>query len=299
MAEILEQAETLPVAKKVKISSNMPACDFCIDMASVSALRTAVEIMSHTLVDATFKVANQVSGTNLVLKVDAMDKGCICACKLKLQCSGRFDPNNSDFCVKLKPLLEILRALPSNEGIQVFRRAGSSDLELTSMGFETHDYKIKTLADEYSSVPFEAFDTEYSVDFDLGRLKSHLRVVQNLKADTVKIQIYKSPNNDDTSLLKLSCEGDDASASWTFLTRSDNRDVLPCFNNKNIDSDDMENVYSEAYSGEYLKNFCKSMERSSVTLSLSQGDTKFLVMEYNLGQENSSILFLLASKTED
>ncbi len=65
---------------------------------------------------------------------------------------------------------------------------------------------------------------------------------------------------------------------------------------KQDDSQQKKVLYDEEYSTEYLKNFTKSMERSSVTLSFNNDDPKVLVVEYSLGQEDSSIIFLLAPK---
>ena len=93
---------------------------------------------------------------------------------------GRGHGNENDFCVKLKPLLEILRPLPGNEGIQLFRAKGKSDIELKTLSCEAHHYKLKTLEDSYYREALESCETTYYVDFDLA----------NLKADTLKIQIY-------------------------------------------------------------------------------------------------------------
>lgn len=130
---------------------------------------------------------------------------------------GRGHGNENDFCVKLKPLLEILRPLPGNEGIQLFRAKGKSDIELKTLGCEAHHYKLKTLEDSYYREALESCETTYSVDFDLAKLKSHLRVITNLKADTLKIQIYKLVTSN-SLIFKLSCEGLDASAEWNFFS---------------------------------------------------------------------------------
>jgi hypothetical protein len=142
-----------------------------------------------TIFDVTFKI-DKAENDTVFLRVDAMDSGSICACKVRLKCTGNCSDEN-DFCVKLKPLLEILRPLPGNEGIQLFRKKGKSDVELKTLGCESHHYKLRTLQDSYYREALESCETTYSVDFDLAKLKSHLRVITNLKADTLKIQIFK------------------------------------------------------------------------------------------------------------
>jgi len=264
--------------------------DFIILMPSSTALKTAVEIMSHTLIDVTFKI-DKAENDTVFLRVDAMDSGSICACKVRLKCTGNCSDEN-DFCVKLKPLLEILRPLPGNEGIQLFRKKGKSDVELKTLGCESHHYKLRTLQDSYYREALESCETTYSVDFDLAKLKSHLRVITNLKADTLKIQIFKLLATN-SLIFKLSCDGLDASAEWNFFSSS-NGGALGFW--KQDDSEQKKVLYDEEYSTEYLKNFTKSMERSSVTLSFNNDDPKVLVVEYSLGQEDSSIIFLLAPK---
>jgi len=264
--------------------------DFIILMPSSTALKTAVEIMSHTLIDVTFKI-DKAENDTVFLRVDAMDSGSICACKVRLKCTGNCSDEN-DFCVKLKPLLEILRPLPGNEGIQLFRKKGKSDVELKTLGCESHHYKLRTLQDSYYREALESCETTYSVDFDLAKLKSHLRVITNLKADTLKIQIFKLLATN-SLIFKLSCDGLDASAEWNFFSSS-NGGALGFW--KQDDSQQKKVLYDEEYSTEYLKNFTKSMERSSVTLSFNNDDPKVLVVEYSLGQEDSSIIFLLAPK---
>ena len=259
--------------------------DFIILMPSSTALKTAVEIMSHTLIDVTFKI-DKAENDTVFLRVDAMDSGSICACKVRLKCTGNCSDEN-DFCVKLKPLLEILRPLPGNEGIQLFRKKGKSDVELKTLGCESHHYKLRTLQDSYYREALESCETTYSVDFDLAKLKSHLRVITNLKADTLKIQIFKLLETN-SLIFKLSCDGLDASAEWNFFSSS-NGGALGFW--KQDDSQQKKVLYDEEYSTEYLKNFTKSMERSSVTLSFNNEDPKVLVVEYSLGQEDSSIIF--------
>jgi hypothetical protein len=239
-----------------------------------------------TIFDVTFKIDKAEIDT-VFLRVDAMDSGSICACKVRLKCTGNCSDEN-DFCVKLKPLLEILRPLPGNEGIQLFRKKGKSDVELKTLGCESHHYKLRTLQDSYYREALESCETTYSVDFDLAKLKSHLRVITNLKADTLKIQIFKLLATN-SLIFKLSCDGLDASAEWNFFSSS-NGGALGFW--KQDDSQQKKVLYDEEYSTEYLKNFTKSMERSSVTLSFNNEDPKVLVVEYSLGQEDSSIIFL-------
>lgn len=278
--------------------------DFTVELPSSTALKTAVEIMSHTLIDVTFKVERPRAGSGeLSLRVDAMDSGSVCACKVRIKCHGHVSSDCGDggdkFCIKLKPMLEILRALPGNEGALLYRKKGGSDIELKTMGCESHHYVIHTLEDVYSRDLLEDCVTNYNVDFDLSRLKVHLRTIQSLRADCVRIQIYSL---DTKTILSLLCEGQDAIARWNYVTGGPAEDsdaggmgFLPA----DVDLSDGKKLYDEAFSAEYLTNFTRCMNRSSVTLSLNEGgeeDAKVLVLEYSLGLENSNVIFLLAAK---
>lgn len=277
--------------------------DFSFFMPISAALKTSVEIMSHTLLDATFKIEHAGSSgaghaddpTNLVLRVDALDPGHVCACKVRITCKGHIDRlDQSDFCIRLKPFLEILRSLP-NEGIQISRKSGSSDIELKTLGCEAHRYCIHTLEDPYDNEPLEICDTDFSLDFDLTKLKAHLRVVTSLKADVIRIQIFLLP--DEHIIFRISCDSNDASGEWNFFSSPGGGQVgfLP----EECASDSGDEVYDEIFSTEHLKNFTKSMERNSITLSLTKDAPKVLIIEYSLGVENSSIIFLLAPKVRD
>lgn len=277
--------------------------DFSFFMPISAALKTSVEVMSHTLLDATFKIEhagsldadNAVDPTNLVLRVDALESGHVCACKVRITCRGHIDrPDQSDFCIRLKPFLEILRSLP-NEGVQISRKSGSSDIELKTLGCEAHRYRIHTLEDPYDNEPLEICDTDFSLDFDLTKLKAHLRVVTSLKADVIRIQIFQLP--DEHIIFRISCDSQDASGEWNFFSSPGGGQVgfLP----EECASDSGDEVYDEIFSTEHLKNFTKSMERNSITLSLTKNDPKVLIIEYSLGVENSSIIFLLAPKVRD
>ena len=289
-----------PPSKKTKITSE--GKDFWVLMASSTALKTAVEIMSHTLIDATFVLnkSGDTSEGNVELRVDAMDNSLICACKLKIECSGEINTPNCEFCIKLKPFLEILRALPGNEGIKLYRKEGCSVIQIKTLGAECHYYKLNTLEDTCPSNPLDICASTYSVDFDLTKLKAHLRVVTNLKSDALKFEIFKVTSKDEYDgqlVFKLSCRGQDASAEWHFFSPSSSSQVS--FLPRQLKHADLTTMYSEEYSTEYLKNFTKSMERSNVILSFNDNEPKVIVLEYSLGQENSSINFLLAPKISE
>ncbi len=291
-----------PPCKKKKIASS--GKDFVVLMASSTALKTAVEIMSHTLIDATFaiKQIGEKSEGNVDLRVDAMDNSLVCACKLKIECSGEVNMTDDDceFCIKLKPFLEILRALPGNEGIRICRKETSSQIEIKTLGAECHYYKIQTLEDTCNSNPLDICESTYSVDFDLTKLKAHLRVVTNLKSDALKFEIFKVEDHGEYSgqlVFKLSCKGQDASAEWHFFSPTSESQVS--FLPRELKRAPLKTLYSEEYSTEYLKNFTKSMERSNVILSFNDNEPKVIVLEYSLGQENSSINFLLAPKISE
>ena len=299
-----ENISKRPRVTKTTLEENVAELgnNFLVLMPSSTALKTAVEIMSHTLIDVTFKI-ERTSSTNrsdLCLRVDAVDSGSICACKVRIKCTGTVcDEQNDEFCIKLKPLLEILRALPGNEGVQLYQKKGVSDIELKTIGCESHHYKIHTLQDTYFNQALESCNTAFSVDFDLAKLKSHLRVVTNLKAETARIEIFKinSAAREEYNgklILKLSCTG------WLFFSsiETDGPGHVS-FLAENIEEYTTLSMYDEEYSTEYLKNFTKSMERSSVTISFNDEEPKVLVMEYSLGQEESSIIFLLAPKISD
>ena len=300
----METDETTPLVHQRKPEVDVEKdADFNILMPNANALKTAVDIMSHTLLDVTFRL-EQIEVENLSLRVDAMDPASICACKAKIKCAGSINTNavrDPEFCIKLKPFLEILKALPGTEGIQIFRKKDEDDIHIRSLGVESHRYQIHTLCDSFTPVQLNTCETAFSIDFDLAKLKGHLGVATNLKAADVFIEILqitsKNKDLDDALVLTISCEGESAKAEWSFFQHKDDQQVS--FLMQDMDNVDKTLKYKEKFSVDYLRNFTKSMVRSNVTLSFTTTDPRCLIVEYSLGQENSSIIFLLASKVSD
>jgi len=286
-----DDAPTVPIATDL---------DFDVVFPNASALRTLVEIMTNVLVECIFRI-DASSADSVLLRVDAMDSANICACKAKIKSSGRVykeeQHENTFFCIKLKPFLEVLKALPISEGVRLFRHKGQTMLNLVSLGVEAHKYELNTLVTPYHLLQLDPCRTNFSIDFDLAKLKSHLRVISNLKADTIKITISEITAATSPLLgglvLTLSCTGEDVKARWDFVQHDGAHATFP---EKEIDTLDRVEKYCEEFSSEFLKNFTKSMERNSVTLSFTSDEPRVLLLEYALGLEASNITFLLAPK---
>ena len=154
-------------------------------------------------------------------------------------------------------------------------------------------------------------DMQYShtVEIDLGTLRQIVKMSVALKSDHIMFSVHKPCNasNDAVSctMFTLSSKGE-AEQSHSFYSAT----VKESCNNESqiiraaTDSTtpphhdiEMKTVYKDSFSAHYLTLFLKAMERSIITMRLSE--EKPLIVHYPLGADKSYVCFVLAPKTSE
>lgn len=299
MSEIVSKASTKRKHDDKKFSISIP---------SSTSLRNAIEIISNILTIATFTV-EEFKDENILLRVDSLDAAQAAAVKVRLCYTGYIGSSDKiTFACKIKTLLVTLKTLPPSEAIELFQsKHDETCVKLISSGMESHEYTIKSLDLDFEDLPIEDILSETSIEFEVERLKKYVAYALKIKSTDIMIQIIKLNNSEDIAI-QFSVEGDEASGIWWFegnTKYSDNGYYQLCSKDRKIEDGTL--TFKAKFDINYIQQFIKSMERNSVVLTFSDassmGEEKEeggpLIMEYRLGQEESSVRFVLAAKYDD
>ena len=300
---------------------NADACEFALEITTPITFRNAIEIVGHTLALATFYIerdaATPASG-EVCLKVDTMDVAQICAIKLRIAFHGFIAGGagaRPSFTLKLRMLLVLLKTMATTDTLHIYRVRGEDNLRLRSVGADTQEYELKTLAETYAPVAInDIVGAAFSIEFDIQRLKMMTKVAHSVRADHLRFRV--SPCGDGAFALVVSCDGDDAQGLWEFRSAPEgadaDADAAPSAKRLRItarasDGADADadaaatkpkaaatSTYDATFPVGYIASFVKAMDRAAVVLTLSAGHP--LVIEYPLGLEHSNIRFLLAPR---
>ena len=265
---------------------------------SNTSFKNAVEIISNVLNISTFVVEKTDDG-QIWLRIDAMDSAQVAAVKMKLcfaqeQASG-FTKSKYEFSVKIKTLLAMLKTLPNSESIEMYQ----SDLDsvrLVTRGIEWHEYNVKALNLTYDPVGIDDCPSDYTIEFEVDRLKKILACCQRIKANYLVFTVIE--RNDENILMSCYAEGDEADAEWCVEgnTHFSKGEYFQLSSREGTCNKEGIVKYKQPFDVNYLQLMFKSMERNNVMISLSSNSP--LIIEYQLGQEMSSVRFLLAPHVE-
>ena len=274
---------------------------FSVTLPTSSSFKNAIDIISNVIQIATFSIdSDSVDDDCVVIKLDSLDSAHVAAIKMRLVMIGSVHSDAGvQFACKIKTLLAMLKTLPSNETIEMFQ-ISSDSLQLESKGMESHKYSVKALDYEFEEIPMRDMNADYSIEFEVERLKKFINCALRIKANNLKIEIMETSTAEIS--IKFSCEGDEASAAWWFdgntKFSSSQKMFTLCSSDGERDADNV--TFTAMYDVNRIQSFIKSMERNSVILAFikesGSENSKPLIMEYSLGQENSSVRFILAEQ---
>jgi len=272
--------------------------DFSIVIASPSVFRNAIEIVSNTLVCATFYVEKDENKGHVYLRVDSMDPSSVSAVKLRMQLTGTVVAPTS-FTVKLKMMLALLKSSPQHEALELYREKDADTVFLRSVGLDQETFELKTLDETYEPVAISDIQgTFYSIEFDTPRIKTIARLAQTIRAETLRIRVHAPANGTGGFIiLKIDASGDEANATWTYQSSQDfsaSERYQLCMSSDDKLDDKLIEIYDRSFSVAYISSFVKAMDRSTIVMTL--GGNSPLIIEYFLGLEESDIRFLLAPK---
>ena len=273
--------------------------DFCLEIQNRTTFSQAIEIVHHTLATATLSIEKDEEPNSVIMRIDAMDSSHCCAVKMRFKCTGMVIPQGIVVSLKLKTLLALLKTTPNSETIKICRATGADNVQLKclpNMGSETHQYNMKTLDEEYNPVPINDIESSLTVEFDTQKLKSYIRVAKDIRSEVIRLRIFS--RDQQNIIFCLSCEGEESDGQWEYhFTNqvSDNGTYQFCIAPESKAKVPVEAMYDASFDVKFLDQFVRAMDRSSVVMAMCNDHP--LVIEYNLGQEDASVKFVLAPKT--
>lgn len=257
------------------------------------------------------------------IEIDHIDKKKICMVQARLVAASIEGVHNEvTFCVKTKSLLACLGSAQCTCSVVLQQVEGSSDIEMHCFdpfgNAAEDDAVIKTVMDDTQSMSVQDMNYSYTVVMKLKCLRKLLKTAQEVNADTLRMQMYKSTKPKKSTLVdqtasttsvlacRFVCEGgEDATSAKTFVSEvSENDDNVirteeqpPMAEKFNRHDADM--CYNELFPLQYINYFVKAMDREKMTMKIGyDADTKEalpLVIEYPLDPENTSYInFVLA-----
>lgn len=272
-----------------------------ITFDQVQCLQKLLDIISNVLTHVTMKI--KVEG-EAKIEIDSIDSKKICMVQARLGATSGTGTNGF-ICVKSKPLLTCLGSCPSHYSIDITKYVDSSSIYMRSYeslsNSHIYEAEIKTIMDESEPCRLNDLTYKYNVEMDLLMLRGIVKTAHSLSSEDIRFQVLEPPPGSFRRRLtafRISAEGaDDATPANVFVSEVD-ADSNIIRTEETVQSEiaieDMTIVYDQKFSSQYLNYFFKSMERTTLTMKLSED--KPLVLDYPLGKDNSYITFVLAAR---
>lgn len=276
-------------------------------------LRTLVEVVGNILNRVNFRIRYDKKKDVHFLCIDSIDPQHVCMIQARLLCEKTFNLNRDvDFCVDSNVLNLILKNIPQHYSLDLEKYTNTADVHVrayeTLSNSHQVDFELPTLVDDSETMQLSDMSYKYTIEIDLGTLRQIVKMSMSLRAQQLDF-IVKKPRNADASILHtvftIASRGDAAQAhNFYSATVTEGNPDEPCViraatdaTAPESDNTDLEIVYKDSFSCQYLNFFLKSMERSIITLRLSQD--RPLVVHYPLGADKSYACFVLAPKTSE
>lgn len=291
--------------------SGEETCQFSICFTSYPIFLQALQIINSIMSDVVFFVTSEQEGTDpekpypCFFRMGSMDPSATCACKMKLKCVGYKQPGETTFAVNVSQLLTIIKSQSFSEHpMRVYQFVGDNRVYVTSAEENSCRYHIPMIEMESQDLPFHDILSDRTLSFGLLPLKNHLKTLASLKTDVIRLKMFNG-HSDQQMVLCMESDGESVGSQWYLpVTRTVS----------NINTFEVEKgltpiqtgdeVHDSAYPLEFLKRFIGSItgNRDSTVLfrvcTLPNGEPA-LVLEYEFGQEDSTIRFVLASRHAD
>ena len=280
-------------------------------------LRTMIEVVGNILTRINLRLSKSKETGTHFLCIDSIDPQHVCMIQARLSCEKVFQSNDetdADFCVDSNLFNLCLKGMAQHYSIDIFKEKNNPDIhirayETLSNSHQTF-FKLPTLLDESETMQLSDMSYKFIIEIDLGTLRQIVKMSQNLKAQqidmTVKEPIEKK-NGICRTVFTIGASGD-AHQEHNFFsaTVQENNEVdesrviraaTDATGPPENANGDLDLIYSDSFSTQYLNFFLKSMERQIITMKLSQN--KPLILHYPLDADKSYICFVLAPKTNN
>ena len=301
-------------------TSNKKQCldqsfDWKITFDQTQGLRTLVDVVCNILTRVNMRITKDQKQGAHFLCIDSIDPQHVCMIQARLVCEKLTGDLTTDveFCVDSNILNTCLKSIPPHYSLDLIKPRGGADIKISA--YETLSnshclsFDLSTLCDDSETMQLSDMEYKYTVEIDLGTLRQIVKMAMALRSSVVEMRVDGLPDDSTQrakhTVLSISARGD-ATLKHEFFsaTVQEEGDGDSCIIRAATDSTSSEmdrnrlvEMYSDAFSAQYMTFFLKSMERQMITMKLSKD--KPLIMHYPLGAEASYICFVLAPKTVD
>jgi hypothetical protein len=279
---------------------------FSICFTSHSILKDTMKMIESIMGTVTFMVCANGTSKNMStcsLRMESMNRSETCACKMRLACVGMVDPEGVKFSIDMPQLVLILKSdVFKDQHIRLSQKRGDHRLTISTAETGGCEYVLNLVDLDPVDLPFHDLESQWTLSFNLNMLKSYLRTEDNLKTKEIRLAIYRN----DAGVVSVSLEGQGtiSGSRWMLPATPSDHDVYE-LDQGTIPTDPGEVLFNHAYSLEHIKKFTLSMNGNpqSVVLlrlcSISGMEPHILVVEYDLGQEDSNIMFVSSARVEE
>ena len=280
------------------------------------SLRTLIDVVGNILTRINLRLTKE--NDEFFLCIDSIDPQHVCMVQARLVCehATMTQPDSVTFCVDSSQFNTCLKSVPSHYSLEMYRKEGSADIHMCA--YETLSnshvlrFEVPTLLDESETMQLHDMAYKYTIEMDLGTLRSIIKMSISLRAQHVDFKVlHPQPDHVDSedilhTVFSVSANGDCKQEhdffSATVREEGDSECIIRAAMDSStpvnkLETSNMICSYCDAFATNYLNLFLKSMERQIITMKMSKDQP--LVLNYPLGAENSYIKFVLAPKTDD
>ena len=281
-------------------------------------LKTFMENISNVVTEGYFRMVctDDFQG----LETDTLDGTQIALVKgrMSARVTGKVTVENSKFCIKISTVLSCLRNAHAQHFVDISCPRDSSDVIISvyepAVSTFTPTFRLRTLAKEFDVLPIRTEQYKFMVEIDLHTFRSAVKTAKEHRADIMTLKVLQPVQKSDTrrtTFFVVEYAAEEVKSVFPYRSVTDeeivgeNGDMHLVIKATESTSEETEQVFSEddtviLFSGrfatDYLCNFTKSMDRSTMILRLNPPDAP-LVIDFTLGcSTRDFIRYILAPR---
>ncbi len=320
MAELLhidmnqvEESAGRAAAKRMRRTDE--PVDFRLVFSPVGNLLTLATTLKNLLTTVRFVIWNKPTFQGI--QCDSTSPALTCMVKSRLVCTVEVDDalnegKRAEFSVNIDEFANVIKSTNNPSLLEIIRYRGKNEIVVVApRSNPVRKFSLRTLLQEPVDNRLQNMDCKFQVQIRLSDFKDFCRTSQLFKADTISISIDipKSGLEKGTSqsFVEFGCDSDSVNIQYVYdpIIHTNERGQIQVVCDEQASSRDAaavmhakaayDRVYSEQFSVEFLNQFFKSVEKSSVWINLTEDDGPMIV-HYGLGNEQSYMRLVLAPK---
>jgi hypothetical protein len=247
--------------------------------------------------------------------VEDMHVAQTCLIRAKLECHVQVHEQNAEplcFTCNCKALTQVLKATKSQYRLDIVKRPKQDLITLESFDSMQCNYRSRTslttvVADTTEFQELREMQFQYSLRIESPFFKSMLKNNKDLQAQKLRIELLRSDDAADGTLVRLSCHSDISEDVKEFISDNIHADAAIVDDMQVNHADHVPpqpwderfctSLFAESYDIDCILNFIKSVDAKPVLLLKLGGQTP-LLMESPLCSPDSSVFLLVSAFVE-